>query len=125
MGLGAEGEYVPSVSRAVRTLLIRVGLADVGWSVTAAASATAFLSVAAAGEVAGTVESMGLVSILAAAEAAASDAMDCGLILKGVLDTGRRRNCRLTIGVKNEGCSTAAAGPMSVNMICAQQDEAA
>ena len=119
MGWDAEGEYVPSVSRAVRTLLIRVALADVGWPVTATASATASLSVAAAGEVAGTVESMGLVSILAAAEAAASDAMDCGLILKGVLDTGRRRNCRLTIGVKNEGCSTAAAGPMSVN-ICAQ-----
>ena len=126
VGRGGGVQYVPSVSRAVRTLLIRVGLADVRWSVTAAAStATTFLSVAAAGEVAGTVESMGLVSILAAAEAAASDAMDCGLVLKGVLDTGRRRNCRLDIGVKNECCSTAVAGPMSVKTICAHQDEAA
>ena len=106
------------------------------------------MPVAAAGEVAGTAESMGLVSvltsmlrvwvfragtvestslvsILAAHEAAASDAMDCGLVLKGVLDTGRRRNCRLDIGVKNECCSTAVAGPMSVKTICAHQDEAA
>ena len=111
----------------VRTLMVlakcdssstRVERVRVWWSFVAAASATAFLSVAAAGEVAGAVESMGLVSILAAAEAAASDAMDCGLILDGVIDTCRRRtHCRLNI----EGCSTAVAGPMSDNMTCARQ----
>ena len=60
---------------------------------------------------------------MAAAEAATSDAMDFGLILEAVLC--RRTNCRLNIGVKNEGCSTAAAGPMSVKMedamICAHR----
>ena len=108
-GMGRGGGVVSSMSRAVRTLLMppekivgsfsfrcdtRARLADVGWSFAAAASATAFLSVAAAGEVAGAVESMGLVSLLAAAEADASDAMDCGLILDGVLDPSR-----LNIGV--------------------------
>ena len=87
----------------VRTLMVlakcdssstRVERVRVWWSFVAAASATAFLSVAAAGEVAGAVESMGLVSLLAAAEADASDAMDCGLILDGVLDPSR-----LNIGV--------------------------
>ena len=60
----------------VRTLMVlakcdssstRVERVRVWWSFVAAASATAFLSVAAAGEVAGAVESMGLVSILAPA----------------------------------------------------------
>jgi hypothetical protein len=78
----------------------------------AACDSAGFLSAAAAAEVGWLASSSpwAWCQSWLAAEAAASDAMDFGLIVEEMT------------GVKNEGCSTAVAGPMSVMIICAQQD---